>query len=286
MQLLNRRIFVENPIRVNLRPVCDFQWGAAGFDEDLFQQMYREAVADRHSLTIGLGDYVDSWRPTIRERFQNAMSGDVGAQEQLDNMHRDHMDKLIKKLHLKELFSAGYGCLGLLDGHHYLKYLNGDTSTKYLCRVLGVPYLGEMSAFVRMSFSSKNEKSKSIGDLVIHAQHGEGGSQYIASDTAKIERKTIPNFEADIYLRGHSTKLYSGGTDVLHITKSEPPRLIAKPKVWLNAGGFMRGYLEGETTYVEKKMLAPAKLGYGVVHIARVSDNGGASMRWDIKVTT
>lgn len=286
MQLRNHRLFVEAPLKVNLRPICDFQWGTEGFDEGLFERMYRETVSDRHSLTIGLGDYVDSWRPTVRERFQNAMSGDIGAQQQLDNMHRDHMDKMITKLHLKELFSAGYGCLGLLDGHHYLKYLNGDTSTKYLCRVLNLPYLGEMSAFIRMSFTGKNPSVKSIGDLVIHAQHGEGGSQYIASDTSKLERKTLPNFEADIYLRGHSTKLYSGGTDVLHITKSDPPRLVARPKVWLNAGGFMRGYLEDETTYVEKKMLTPAKLGYGVIHIGLAYDNRGASKRWDIRVTT
>ena len=53
---------------------------------------------------------------------------------------------------------------------------------------------------------------------------------------------------------------------MLYMSEAEPPGLLSKSVVFANTGGFMRGYLEGEVTYVEKKMMAPAKLGYIVVN--------------------
>lgn len=267
MILRNHRILFSGNAEFHVRPVGDLQWGAKGFDEELYWECWEQTVNDPNSITIGMGDWSDNFRPTIRERFGASMSGDVMAQMQMDDMHRDHMDKMIRTLKLEKLVKAGHGCLGLLDGHHFFRYANGETSTQYLCRTLKIPYLGEMSAFIRLLFQYKKNATSSMGSLVIHAQHGEGGAQYIASDAAKLERKTVPNFQADIYLRGHSTKAYSGGSDILYMSEAENPSILAKSVVWANTGGFMRGYLEGETTYVEKKMLAPAKLGYVVVNI-------------------
>lgn len=287
MHLRNHRLVIPGHVTINLRPFGDAQYGSKAFDINLWNEGVDEALSDPHTLTIGMGDITDNFRPTIRDRIEGAMIGDFEARQQMDEMHRDHVDKMIKILRLDKLFHAGYGCLGLLDGHHYYRYSDLTTSTQYICQKLKLPYLGEMSAFLRLLFNfKKGGKHGATRNLIIHAQHGEGGAQYVSTDTSKIERKTVPSFEADIYLRGHSTKKYGGGTDILYPTLSEPPRLAHKTIVWMNTGGFMRGYLENETTYVEKKMMAPARLGYGIVHIRIMKDETHNNRKIDLKVTT
>lgn len=258
-----------------IRPFGDIQFGSKGFDNFLWERYVKEVVEDEDGFTIGMGDYTDLFRPTIRGRLRGIVCDDDDASENFDDLHRKHMEIVAKKL--VPVVKAGRGCLGLVDGHHFYTYSDTRmTSTQYLCNMLQadtgkkVPYLGEMSAFIAMKFLHSKTGNT---NLVIHTQHGEGGAQYIGTDMAKLERRTAPSFQADLYLRGHSTKLYAGGHDIL-MPSPKGSGVIHRSVLLVNTGGFMRAYDGLRASYVEKKMMPPARLGWATVHIKFVANRG------------
>lgn len=288
--------------RLDLFPVGDIQYGVESFDQHLYRQLLDEIAASEAdpsgvTLTIGMGDYSDFFRPTNRGKIASMAGDDRDLLKGLDEVLEPHVRNVYHQI--KRVFKPGR-CLGLLEGHHYFRFSDGSTTTQRLCRMLGVPYLG-LSCFVSLQISGGKRAGQGLHSWkqVIHAQHGEGGAQYIASDLPKLERSTMPFFEADLYLRGHSTKVYTAPftrlaamSPVHDVTNSSWKRGCLLPKRagmkdikgWMvNTGGFMRGYVEGdaEGTYVEKKRLAPAPLGYAKVelHLKRTAPQKAAGSK-------
>lgn len=243
----------------NLYPVGDLQFGAPGFDEALWKQWTETIRKDPNALTIGMGDYSDHWRPTNQAKIAGITAYDKEFKDSLDEMYRTHNRKILAKL---ERYIKPGRCLGLLSGHHEYTYASGISSTQELCEWLRVPYLSELG-FIRLTFGSSRIQWK----CVIHAQHGQGGASFINSDVPNIERKTAPYWDADLFLRGHSTKKWAAPIPIMRMNEKGMPRLVAFEKWMVNTGGFMRGFLEGEPTYVSKSNMPPAALGYVVVHL-------------------
>ena len=288
--MINKGYFLQmgKATRLDLFPVGDLQYGVESFDKNLYRQFmeeYRESEADPRSVTasIGMGDYSDYFRPTNRGKIASMAGDDRDLLKGLDDVLEPHVRSVYHKI--KDIFKPRT-CLGLLEGHHYFRFSDGTTTTQRLCSMLGVPYLG-ISAFVVLHMKYRQY----VWTQTLHSQHGEGGASSAASDLPKLERGTMPFFEADLYLRGHSTKVYTapftrlGVMSPAKISNSNsltPGVLIGQPaamkdiKGWMvNTGGFMRGYVDGdaEGSYVEKKRLAPAPLGYARVemHLKRMA---------------
>lgn len=266
----------------NLHPIGDLQFGADGFQENLWRDCVESVVSDRNALTIGMGDYSDHWRPTNQAKLAGITAFDKEFQDSIDDLYRKHNEKIYEKV--KKVFVKGK-CLGLHSGHHEHRYASGITSTQELCEWLGVPYLGEMG-FTRIVFESPGKAH--VWSLKVHSQHGEGGATFINSDVPNLERKVIPYWNADLYLRGHSTKKWAAPIPFLDMSKKNPPRLIEKTRWIVNTGGFCGGFLEGKSTYVSRRNMAPASLGYVIVHIKigrRNSDYDNTTSEINMSVT-
>lgn len=290
MILRNHFIKVGNVRDINIYPVGDLQFGSDGFADALWKEWTEKVRRDPNALIIGMGDYSDHWRPTNQARLAGAMTGDPEFQASMDEMYQAHNQKIFEKL--APLLKAGR-CLGLLSGHHEFTYSYGINSTQELCQKLNVPYLGRM-AFLRLII--QDGKKQNTWTLKIHAQHGEGGAATISADVRNLEARTAPFWNADLILRGHSTKVYAFAIPQMDLTDhrgQDEPRLIEKKVTCVNTGGFMKGYLPGtqqnaRETYVSKKNLPPAHLGYAVVHLhlARHRDTTNfRSRQVDITVT-
>src|SRR3990167_996449 len=246
-----------------LYPFGDIQFGAPGFNNDLWKKYVNDVLSDPYALTMGVGDYSDHWRPTNQNKLDSAAVGDGDFKASIDEMHRAHMQKVFDKL--APVVKKGR-CLGLLAGHHDYTYISGITATQELCEKLRVNFLGRM-AFVRLVFRDLQTSAS----IKIHAQHGDGGAGMIGSDIANLERKTAPYWDADLLLRGHSTKHWAACMAYYDMTSPrdsrEKPRLLMKDRWICNTGGFMNGYIDGQDTYVSKKNMPPARLGYIKVHL-------------------
>lgn len=245
--------------RFNLMPFGDLQAGSAVFVKDKWQEYVADVKATRNVITIGMGDYTDNFRPTIQGRLYAALGRDDSSKT-LDQMHQKQIREDVYPL-LRPVIKSSV-CLGLLGGHHDLIYSDGTNSTQYLCRLLGVPYLGDGEAMIRVNIKIDTV----ILSFVLYATHGQGSGNAVGSPIAKLQRM-LAHMDVDIALRGHSCDKFIFQEPQYYLTQSHPPRLRVRNRIIANCGSFSDGRAENETTYVEKANLNPKAVGYVQIHI-------------------
>lgn len=249
----------------DILPFGDLQVGSVLFDEGMWGKYVEAVKAARNPITIGMGDYADHFRPSVQERLTGAIKGyDKDSLRSIEDMHREFMDrKVLPKL--RPVIEAS-SCLGLLGGHHDMDYSDGTNSTQHLCRELDVPYLGRGECMVRvvLMLSATNAHKALTFDLF--ATHGEGTGSSVGGPIRKLQQ-LLSYFDVDIALRGHSCDKFIFQEPQFIMTRSHPPRLRERNRIIANTGGFSRGRVEGELSYVEKANLVPKAMGWVEIHV-------------------
>lgn len=245
--------------RFNLMPFGDLQAGSPVFLKDKWTEYVDDVKRSKNVITIGMGDYTDNFRPTIQGRLHAAIGRD-DAGKTIDQMHRKQIRDDVYPL-LRPVI-ANSACIGLLGGHHDLTYSDGTNSTQYLCQLLGVPYLGDGEAMVRVHLKIDT----TILSFDLYATHGQGNGNAVGSPIAKLQRM-LAHMDVDIALRGHSCDRFIFQEPQYYLSKANPPRLRCRNRLIANTGSFSDGRSEGETTYVEKANLNPKAVGYVQIHI-------------------
>jgi len=277
--ILHRYIVNVPSRRINIRPVGDLQIGESGFREDLWKKWKRETIEDKTSLIIGMGDYTDRFRPTIDKKLRQVLVTDPSAHIEFDEL-------IMKEIQgIAEEFKPFKGrIIGLHSGHHEHTFYSGVNSVQYLCQLLGVKYLGFV-AMVQLIL----RRGKGSHSIDIFSTHGCGGASLINSDLAKLERTIMPYWDADVFLRGHSTKAYVVDGHPLNCLSSNRGNgelsIQRKKRVLVNTGGFMEGYVQGQTSYVEQANMPPCALGWCTVGI-HMPDSKEEKLRINAYATT
>lgn len=252
--------------RFNLMPFGDLQAGSAVFMKSKWAEYVADVKATHNVITIGMGDYTDNFRPTIQGRLYAALGRDDSSKT-IDQMHQKQIREDVYPL-LKPVVASSV-CLGLLGGHHDLTYSDGTNSTQYLCRLLGVPYLGDGEAMLRVTLKIDT----AFLGFDLYATHGQGNGGAVGSPIAKLQRM-LAHMDVDIALRGHSCDKFIFQEPQYYLNHSKPPKLMCRNRIIANCGSFSDGRSEGETTYVEKANLNPKAVGYIKIHINIKRDNG------------
>ena len=286
MLIVHRHLYVDfkKEKEFRIRPHSDLQFGNPDTDIDLVKRTIRETAEDPLCVALGAGDIIDTDRPSTRIRRITAYAGREAELTQDDMKRMAWLDKEVVPMFVSMAdnpnVKRGFGLLGEIDGHHWEAYQNGTTSTEYLMNCVNNKlkredhnqkslYLGEMMCYVILHVHGTNANSHQGFQIIIHLQHGTGGSQFLSGDMQKLERQTSPYFVADVFLRGHSTKKYAAMRPILYPSKSEDnPQLMEKTMLLVNTGGYMKGYGPGpKANYVESMGLAPVTLGHVVIHV-------------------
>lgn len=280
VELLRHRV-KTNSRNLNIRPFGDLQMGEAGFRRDLWNKWKKDALADKSSLIIGMGDYSDSFRETISKKLRSVLSSDMSYFAQQDAFLMEQMQK-----YSEELNPLKNRIIGLHCGHHHWQLRHGGCTCQYLCQLLRTKHLG----FVAMTQLVIN-RGTDVHTLDIYSTHGCGGASTVNSDVANLERKIMPNWDADLYLRGHSTRAYCvEGQPLSYLSfrktgDTELPSIRRKKRILVNTGGFMEGYIEGTQSYVERSNLPQVALGWCVVELNMNSDRD-ETIRINVRVET
>lgn len=289
MLILHHHVYVDfaREKSFRIRPHGDTQLqpdednGYNPVDMNLLKKDFTEASKDPLCITFGVGDIIDSDRPSARTIRTAAYAGREGELTQDDKKRQEwiakHVLPLWRPLVMSPNAKRGFGLIGEMDGHHHERYQNNTTSTEALLTMLRPfshkaarpRYMGEMMAYIIVHVHDTNPRTKHGFNIVIHAQHGQGGSSYIGNDMASLEKKTSSYFMADMFVRGHSTKKWAAVRPMLYPSKSEDhPQLLEKQLVMVNSGGYLRGYHPGpKAGYVEAAGLNPCTLGSVVIHV-------------------
>lgn len=272
MYFAERRIGLSKGSKLTLFVFGDTQLGSVGYKKDILNEFKEDFLSTPNAYALGLGDYGDFLRPSMRTKIGEALYQDDSARVQLDDIVRDKIEKLGDELS----FMKGK-IVGLNSGHHEWDFKDGTNSTQQLCNQLGTVYLG-WSSYTVLKIGSKSKaeaRKKKANDnpsgstvaLKIYSTHGDGGSAYNSGDLAHLEKRIAPYWVADLYFRGHSSHGELAPLELNDVTVRGEPRLVKKTRWIVNCPGMMNGYTEGLAGYVERKNMPPASLGYVKVEI-------------------
>lgn len=266
----------------DLLPFGDLQVGSSLFNKQVWADFVASLKRARNAMTVGMGDYADHFRPSVQERLTGAIAGyDPESIKSIQNMHQEFMDKNVLPK-LRDVV-ANSTCLGLLAGHHDMTYADGTNSTQYLCRRLGVPYLGRGEAMVRVGIAlggSRETRCKKLLHFDVYATHGEGKGSSVGTPIRKLQQ-LLAYFDVDIVLRGHSCDKFIFQEPQYLMTRTHPPRLRVRNRIIANTGGFSESRIEGEATYVEKSNMIPKALGWVEIHVHIKREDHAAVKRGD-----
>lgn len=249
-----------------IAPLGDFQYtGKKGSLAGELLKRHLDRCLELGAFFVGMGDYIDAFSPSNRQRLRAAALYDT-AEDVID-------DKLLELTH--ELFSEYLKptkgrWLGLLHGHHFGSLKTGEITDQRLCQMLDTSFLGT-SAFIRFQF----QISSSMGNVVLWVHHGCGGGMKAYSPLTKLEN-IAPYWDADVFIMGHTSKMAT--TPINRVIPRWDgrggPDLVHKKIMLVGSGSFSKGYVPGARQglvpmggYVEQKMLNPAALGAPIINI-------------------
>lgn len=240
----------------------DLQWGSKGFSEDAWNRFKDEFRRTPNAYAVGLGDYGDWLRPSLRPGIKASIGKDASAGQMLDDHIRRRQDDLIEKM----AFLEGK-IIGLHQGHHCWEFSSGDNSDMRICSALKAKFLGWM-ADTRLVF--RDNRGRGGQSLTMVTMHGTGNSRYTGVDSRWLDQNIVPAFHAEVYAKGHGCKADAWSPFTRNIVKrTGNPGLVEQKIYCLNVPGFCKGYTNGwESSYVEQAGMQPQPLGYGVMRVA------------------
>src|SRR3990167_2579669 len=117
-------------------PIGDIQYGSQACD---LRQLHRDIsyAMGRGAYFIGMGDYIDPGSPSNRLRLRNA-----DLYDSLSQLIEEGGDRKLEEL-MAHLDPTRNRWLGLLEGHHFIQYSDGQTTDTKLADCLQTRFVGD-----------------------------------------------------------------------------------------------------------------------------------------------
>jgi hypothetical protein len=200
---------------------------------------------------LGMGDMLDLASTSERKILGNPELHE-STTTNLDVLVLNQVEKFVKEIE----FMRGR-IIGLIEGNHYWVFQNATTSTQKMCELLGCKYLGTMS-YIRIIFE-KSGRIKHSNEVKIIAHHGIGTSRVAGGDMRPVEM-LAGGWACDIALMGDD---HQKGLIIRTRNEFRGNREVVRAKKILLArtGCFLRGFVEGQASYVVDKCYSPNDIG-------------------------
>lgn len=238
-----------------LVPFGDIHWGPKACHEKAVDKHIARVAEDPNARWCGLGDFWDliTWQDG---RFNP---------EGIADAHKGAFFKRIGKTMLryaaKKLEPIKDKGLFLLQGNHEFRYgiENDQNLMMDLAEMLDIPYLG-YATFFRILYEGRH---KTV-ELRICAHHGAG---YAATKGGKLNRleRFMTDFQADVYLLGHLHEALDSTKTQLKANE-DCTMIEEENRTGVMCGSFYRSYVQGDSTYAERKLYHPTTVGCPVLY--------------------
>ena len=236
-------------------PIGDTHYGHVNTDIDLIEKTFSIIEKDRMARVIGMGDYGNCDIPG--DKFFDFDSLDLAHFPTPDTQYEKVTNQFRR---VKEKTDV------LLSGNHddRMAVKHSHNFVKSMGEELGVPWAWT-GAYIRYLFSRGNGKADCWA-FDVYATHG--FAVEMRSEGGKLNRlvqmrDTFP--AANLYLMGHVHTIGMTRKTPLYMDKTGHIREI--PQRFVLTGAFLRGYVDGNPSYVERKMLPPSALGSPLIAV-------------------
>ena len=242
---------------------------------------------DEFTYYIGMGDLDDICSSSERELLGNPKLHD-STKKKLSKWAQRDMGRLINELE----FTRGKW-LGMAQGNHFWYYegekdengkaLPPQTSTQVMANAMGCPWLGDVF-HIRLHIGWKHKTCSTSLDIV--GSHGKAGGQLLGTKINQVEKLRDIFPMKDIYMYGHDHSKGAWPATVLEVCSGKGGGTFVKQKrQWFaRTGSFLRGYVDGEASYIAQRLYAPSDLGIikFICQPKRDRRGGGDTMYMDI----
>lgn len=240
----------------------DLQDGSPGFKREAWEEFRIQFKRAKNAYGLGVGDYGDWLRPSMRERLEATLKKDDSAKKQLDDIILKDHDRICDNLE----FLKGK-MIGLHEGHHTWKFQSGITTDQRLASALKTRFLG-FTASTRMVLIRESKRNGGYVYTMV-STHGNANGRKVGAAANWLESNIVAGFAADHYIMGHGCK---NATFVPHavdsVRRTGAPGLDRRTPRCLIVGGFADGYTNGhESSYVERSGFSPQPLGWGIIRL-------------------
>lgn len=266
MALQTTGLFTAGYHKINLQrstnhlylvPFGDIHYGAVHHAAKHFSAFIREYRTKPYVRYLGMGDYFDFGSTSERLKIEEVHDS---TKDRLDQMVQQDIRDFVKKYpHLID------HTLGLIEGNHYYQFRNGTTSTQYLAQLLHCNYLGAM-ALMRLNITIQTV----CFTYDICAFHGRGAATLFGGSINRVLRMT-DCANADLYLQGHDHHLGTTSKTQIYLnilTKTQEPIIKERIQHFCRTGSFLKGYIQGRSSYVADRGASARTLGGVVIEIA------------------
>lgn len=257
---------------VTLFVFADRQQGGEGYSKEAWQEFKHEFQTTKNAWAIGLGDYGDWLRPSLRPQLTNSMSKDDSARQAFDSAILKQHDEIINDM---EFLKSKL--LGIHAGHHFWEFANGINTDQRLASALKAPYLGWIaSTRIALTYGNKRNNARDRAHVyTMISTHGNANGRRVPAALAYLENNYANSFIADQYLMGHGCKNANDVPFKRNIVRRVGPAGmdVQIPRL-LVVGGFSEGYTDGwKSSYVQQAGFTPQPMGYGLIRFSRTSGN-------------
>lgn len=255
----------------------DRQEGSVGYLPEAWADFKDEFKrSKRKKAAIGLGDYGDWLRPSLRPAVSGALGKDDSARRMLDKAILKEHDKIIDA----HSFLEGY-MIGVHEGHHNWTTLDQINLDQRLATALKTRFLGFTATtrlVLRAMYDGNVARRKdgycTNGHVVtLFSTHGNANGRKVPGALAWVENNLANSILADLYVIGHGCK---SGNDApnerVEVRRVGPPGIKRSVPRIMAVGGFTRSYTDGwESDYVQRAGMSPQPPGWGVIRFKLVN---------------
>lgn len=242
----------------------DLQKGNKGFKDEAWQEFKHQFKrCPGNKVALGLGDYGDFLRPSIRPGLVASLGKDDSARSMMDSAILKKHDEIINAMSFLDRHM-----IGLHEGHHTWYLASGGNLDQRLASALHAPYLG-WTASTRLVMTREGYKDGQGGSFVytIVSSHGNSNGAKVGAAVNWMQDKLVPSFIADQYCMGHGCKNANFTPQMRKVV-----RRVGNPGVdnqlprCLIVGGFSEGYTNGwDSDYIERAGMVPQPIGWGMI---------------------
>jgi len=240
----------------------DRQQGSTGYLKEAWEEFRNQFKREKNAVALGLGDYGDWLRPTMRERIYSSLAKDDSARHQLDDIVRKNHDEIIDDME----FLKGK-LIGLHEGHHNHTFLNGGSTDQRLAAALKAPFLG-WTASTRLVIQDPAKDGSGYVYTIV-STHGNANGRRVGAAVNWMEQNIVAGFTADQYIMGHGCKSANFvPSERSVIRRVGPPGIDRQLPRCLIVGGFARCYTDGwNSDYGERSGFTPQPIGWGIIRL-------------------
>lgn len=233
-----------NTKKMKIAFVGDLHIGSLNCKKEAFESALRWAN-ENNAYLVTMGDLGDFITPKDK-RFD---AENVDRQFLTMNEQLDYIESQLATIKDDRF-------IGMIVGNHYGKWQTADSyfnEKVNMCKRLGTHFFGT-HALLTMKLKED--------ERVFSFWHGAGGATATGAIVNKMTREASM-FDADVYLMGHTHKLFNVlGSRLRNRANNEDRQEVMK---FANTGCFLASYQEGVGGYGEAKGFGPSTIGFTLV---------------------